>query len=271
MKFLVWDTSSTVGCVCAAESDSSGRGFVRVIAECTFGAEAAHSERLAATIHWALGQARWSLDDLDWFGTTVGPGSFTGVRIGLATARAFAFATKKPLIGVSSLAVRARPVVLALEAGRDRTRGRVVIGVAMDACKGELYGLMGTTTSLRSIAAFSEGPGRSRDRGVIERLFTPESFSKVFLRKFSQSGSEARWVLVGDAVEKTSGAWKFPPPSKRLPIEGTGLTEPAGRYVAQVAWEAFQTSGGTDWSRVQPRYYRESDAERKRLQKRIQL
>lgn len=72
-----------------------------------------------------------TLGGLDRVGVTVGPGAFTGLRVGLAVALGLAFARRVPVVGVSSLALRAatvpgRPRVLAL---LDAKKGRVYAGV----------------------------------------------------------------------------------------------------------------------------------------------
>lgn len=62
-----------------------------------------HAETLIGTIDTLLQRNGKKLSDIDCFAVDVGPGSFTGVRIGVTTANAFAFALKKPVISVSSL------------------------------------------------------------------------------------------------------------------------------------------------------------------------
>jgi tRNA threonylcarbamoyl adenosine modification protein YeaZ/ribosomal-protein-alanine acetyltransferase len=63
-----------------------------------------HTRRLTPLVMRALGEANARPDALSWVAADLGPGSFTGVRVGLATARAFAFASGARLAGASSLA-----------------------------------------------------------------------------------------------------------------------------------------------------------------------
>lgn len=62
-----------------------------------------HAERLIGQISTVMDRANKSLKQIDRIAVNIGPGSFTGVRIGVATARALALALEKPAIGVSSL------------------------------------------------------------------------------------------------------------------------------------------------------------------------
>ncbi len=61
-----------------------------------------HSTVLLPSLNDLLNKAELTLDDIDYFGAVVGPGSFTGVRVGVSTVNAFGYATKKPVIGVTA-------------------------------------------------------------------------------------------------------------------------------------------------------------------------
>ena len=88
-----------------------------------------HAEVLVPMLREVAAEAGTTLDAMEAFAVTVGPGSFTGIRIGLATARGLALAARRPLIGLTTLEVlaagvpeteRAGPVLAALDAGRGR-------------------------------------------------------------------------------------------------------------------------------------------------------
>jgi tRNA threonylcarbamoyladenosine biosynthesis protein TsaB len=96
---------------------------------------AGHAERLLPMIPQVLQGAGLEFADLDRIAVTLGPGGFTGVRVGIAAARALALATGKPVVGTTSLAVmahRAKELLGGAAAGR-----RLV--VAVDAHRGALY------------------------------------------------------------------------------------------------------------------------------------
>lgn len=90
-----------------------------------------HAERLMAMIEAVMTKAGSRFSDLDRIAVTVGPGSFTGIRVGLATARGLALAAAKPLVGVLTLDAMAhaapatdRPLLVVLDARRGETYAR---------------------------------------------------------------------------------------------------------------------------------------------------
>ncbi|MEM8925071.1 MAG: tRNA (adenosine(37)-N6)-threonylcarbamoyltransferase complex dimerization subunit type 1 TsaB [Actinomycetota bacterium] len=62
-----------------------------------------HSEELTPMVAATLAEAEATIDDIELFAADVGPGRFTGLRVGLATVRTLALATGRPVVGVSSL------------------------------------------------------------------------------------------------------------------------------------------------------------------------
>jgi tRNA threonylcarbamoyladenosine biosynthesis protein TsaB len=90
-----------------------------------------HAERLIAMVHEVLDSAGQTLKDMSRIAVTIGPGSFTGIRVGVAAARGFALALGVPAVGVSTLQVVAQQALeLALP---------VPIMAAIDAGRGELF------------------------------------------------------------------------------------------------------------------------------------
>jgi len=88
-----------------------------------------HAEILTPAIDFVSAQADIGLDELGLVAVDVGPGLFTGMRVGLAAAKALAFALRVPMIGISSLDLLAFP---------HRLSDRVVVPV-IDARKGEVF------------------------------------------------------------------------------------------------------------------------------------
>src|SRR5579872_297024 len=91
-----------------------------------------HQERLAPMVAEALAAAGLAAADLDRIAVTVGPGSFTGLRVGLAFARAFALALERPCIGVGTLEALAAGQLGFVAACLDARRGRVFLQAFAD-------------------------------------------------------------------------------------------------------------------------------------------
>jgi len=95
-----------------------------------------HAETLFPMIREVMAEAAVSFTDLRAIAVTRGPGSFTGVRIGVAAARALALATDKPVVAATTLEVIAHGAAKQLSP----EQARKPLIVAMDARRGELYG-----------------------------------------------------------------------------------------------------------------------------------
>lgn len=79
----------------------------RVVAEIRFNIKNIHAEVLADSLEQLLRLSGIALENIEAFAVSIGPGSFTGLRIGLATAKGLAFASGKPLVAVSTLLAQA--------------------------------------------------------------------------------------------------------------------------------------------------------------------
>lgn len=96
MKILALDTS-TMMASCAVMDDN------RVLAEYTISQEKSHSERLVPMIDEILKGLDLKINDIDLYAVATGPGSFTGLRIGVATMKAFAHMFDKAIIGIPTI------------------------------------------------------------------------------------------------------------------------------------------------------------------------
>lgn len=96
MKILGIDTSTPIGSVALIDSKN-------IIAEHTLNIVQAHSSRLMPAIDTVLKWGEITPDDLDGCAVGIGPGSFTGIRIGVATAKSLCYAVDIPIVGISTL------------------------------------------------------------------------------------------------------------------------------------------------------------------------
>lgn len=123
MRILGIETSSVRGSVALVESSQT-------ICSLSHERENAHGESMLPLIQRALAEAGWSQSSLDRVAVGLGPGSFTGLRVGIAMAQGIAEGLEVPLVGVGSLEAMARAVP------RDRLGYRCPV---LDARRGELF------------------------------------------------------------------------------------------------------------------------------------
>lgn len=163
------------------------------------------AEALMPMIAAVLAAAEVAVAALDLIAVTIGPGAFTGLRIGLAAARGLALAGGVPLLGITSFAAVAAQVTAA------ERRGRSLV-VALDSKRSELY--------LQSFAA----DGRPLAAGA---LVAPAEWSRWV--------PAGELVLAGDAAPRLASGL-----AGRAPVlaPGPGLADAAD--VARLAAEAWQ-------------------------------
>lgn len=126
MKVLAIDTAAELCAACVFDA-GAGRELGRSVRDIGKG----HAEALVPVMAGALADAGCDYPDLDAIAVATGPGSFTGVRIGVAAARGLALALDIPAAGVTTLAAMARDA-------RSVFPARICLSV-LDAKRGELY------------------------------------------------------------------------------------------------------------------------------------
>ena len=103
MKILALDSSAVSASAAVLDDD-------KVLGEFFINTKQTHSQTLMPMVQQVLIQTKTSLEEMDLFAVSAGPGSFTGVRIGVACVKGMAFAQNKPCIGVSTLEAMAYPL-----------------------------------------------------------------------------------------------------------------------------------------------------------------
>lgn len=221
-KILAVDSSSMTGSVALCQGET-------LIAESLLNVRCAHSEKLLGQIDLLITEAGWQLQDLDLLVSVTGPGSFTGLRIGIATVKGLAQVLGKPVVGISSLQMLAMNLPLS----------PVPICVFMDARKKEVYSQLFNWTS--------EGPIPQNDAQVVP----PDQL----LRQLDQPVA-----LVGDGVplyrqqiEDILGG------NALLPI--ASAHQPRASQAAWLAWRALVNDDVGTVAELLPIYIRPSDAE----------
>src|SRR5690349_1003918 len=103
------DTSHSRGLILGLETSthSGGAALLRddgeLVGSVSFSTRQLYSQRLLPSIQWLLERTQTQMQDISVVGIAVGPGSFTGLRIGLSVAKALAYASGAKIIGVGTL------------------------------------------------------------------------------------------------------------------------------------------------------------------------
>lgn len=100
MKLLGIETSTHAGSIAFMDDN-------RVLGELFLNLGPVHSERIIPTIDWLMGEVGIEKKEIEAIAVSIGPGSFTGLRVGLSTAKGLAFSLRIPIVGVSSLEILA--------------------------------------------------------------------------------------------------------------------------------------------------------------------
>jgi len=146
MRIFALDCSSAMCSACLTEDET-------VLAEVSIKALRSHATFLYRCVDQLMVNSGLGFEDLHGFAVTIGPGSFTGLRIGLAAAKGLAYASGKPLIGVSTLEALAGNIPYS----------RLPLVAALDARKNQLY-----------VARFGSSIHGDTGRIGPERVLSPE-------------------------------------------------------------------------------------------------
>jgi len=147
MMTLALDTSTRTGGFAVLRGDD-------VLAEVPGEAARSHAERLPGDLMTALDRAGLALAEVEVFAVAVGPGSFTGLRVGIATMQGLALAAQRPLVGVSTLDALTRVAAA----------GNARVATWVDAWRGEVYAALYDGT--REV----EGVRVERPEAILTRL-----------------------------------------------------------------------------------------------------
>jgi tRNA threonylcarbamoyladenosine biosynthesis protein TsaB len=157
-----------------------------------------HAETLMPLIARVMDAAELEFSELDRIAVTTGPGSFTGLRVGIAAARGIALAAGKPSIGISTLSAFAAPLI----AKDDRSPVVAAIDARHDQVYLQVFGVGGRTVVLPRVAPLQEavraamGLGRVRVVGSAAKFFAaawPTDEPAPLLVE-EQTAPEIEWV-----------------------------------------------------------------------------
>jgi tRNA threonylcarbamoyladenosine biosynthesis protein TsaB len=227
MRVLALDTSTFVGTIAVVQDGE-------LLAEASASVRASHGETLLPQLARVVELSGLSLNDIDVFAVGIGPGSFTGVRIGVATAKGLALAQQRPLVGLTSLRSLARGMCC----------GGGLTAPVLDAHKGEVY-----------CAAYAQSPA-----GELEQRLAPFHAppAEAAARLKEVSGAERLWIA-GNGLTRYGALFS----------DGLGQNwvraprfcdVPRAACLAHEALRELECAGPSDLAALEPMYLRPSDA-----------
>jgi tRNA threonylcarbamoyladenosine biosynthesis protein TsaB len=225
MKILALDTTSPQGSVALLEDNE-------LLGEITLAGAGTPSQYLLKGVDFLLHQFSLTIKDMEGYAVAAGPGSFTGIRVGLSTVKALGLASGKPIAPISGLKALAYKVISA--------EGSPV-AVMMDARKGEVF------------AALMD---KSENGGLIELVsegaYRPQDFLDLLPKKkvyFIGSGVKVYYQRVINTL------------AERAILSRRSLF--MAYEVGLLGWLKLKEGKGLSPEKVEPIYYRPSQAEEK--------
>ena len=187
-----------------------------------------HSERLLPQLQMLLANSALGRADIGGIAVSIGPGSFTGLRIGLAVAKGMAYALSIPVVGVTA------PRALAF----NLPVAGVLLSPLIDAQKGDVY---------QAVYEWVEGE-------LIE-------VEPLKIKPFQQAldfllHSGRRSVLLGDCLQRPEGGWPT-----GISVAPAHVSKPCAASVAVAAYERLVSGDVDDLFTLEPYYLKRSEAE----------
>jgi len=222
MRILAVDTATT-SCSVAIVDETS------LLSEFTIDREETHSRHLMDMIKAVMTMAGLNFSNLDGFAVTRGPGSFTGLRIGISTIKGLAVASEKPVVGISSLETLAFQV----------SYSRDLICPILDARKGEVY---------FSRYRFLNGHLKKQTK---ERVAPPDKAVDDLNESCLFVGNGA--LLYKEMILEKMGEFASFAPMIQNTIRAS--------TIAYLSMAKFENNDTDDIEKILPNYIRKSDAE----------
>ena len=228
MLILTFETSAKA---CSVALHDGGRLLAESYQHCGL----THSQTLMVMAEDLLKVCGKTARDVTHLGVAAGPGSFTGVRIGVAAAKGFAWGAQLPVYGISTLEAMAQQV---------RLEG-CYICACMDARRDQVYNAIFYATG-----------------GDLQRVTEDRAVSLEALKEDLQK-LDATVILVGDGAQLVHESLKLN--NLVLPPEQCRQQRASG--VAQLVCQAIAEGKSADGADLTPNYLRLSQAEREKLEK----
>ena len=181
-----------------------------------------HSEQLHAFIQEVVEETKIEMSLLDAVAVSKGPGSYTGLRIGVAAAKGICFALELPLIAVNSLKILAE---------KYQSNNQALLFPMFDARRMEVYAMV-----------------LNEKREVVRPTFA----EIVSENSFNEFSTDLKWVFMGEGAQKCNEVLKAPNIEYR-----TDIVYPSAAEMVSLAWRAFQSKNFEDVAYFEPFYLKD--------------
>jgi tRNA threonylcarbamoyladenosine biosynthesis protein TsaB len=237
---LSFNTATMGGSVCLVRGE-------QVLASRFGDPSVSHSSSLLADIDSTLQAASVSLRDVDLLAAAAGPGSFTGLRIGVASIKALSLALRRPCFGI--------PTLHAVAHGAGTSNATVAV---LPAGRGEVFAQLFSVSSAGAVTARDE-PGHLQPTAMLERYGLIPNLSWVGVGAWAQRETIEAYATskgIQFSTSRTAGdGWALLPGEDNLALD-----------IAALAWQRFQNGELESAGSLQAIYVRPSDAELKQTQ-----
>ena len=204
-----------------------------------------HSESILPMIDFCLKNSNVGIDDIDLIGISAGPGSFTGVRIGISTVKGLAFGSEKiKCVSVSALEALAHNV--------DMSEDGTVVCPCMDARRNQFYNALFTCDANKNLTRLCE------DRAV--------DYKDLF-DELVNGYSDKKIILVGDGAELAFNLFAKTEGFEKLNIVFCGYDRAYQDGVSVAKCTLIHENEAISSDELSPVYLRMSQAERERNEK----
>lgn len=210
MLTLGIDTATEMGCVALCRGHEP-------VGELSFPAAMSQSERLLPAIESLLGQVETKAAEIELIAVSLGPGSFTGLRIGIATAKGLGRALGRPVVGIATM-----------ESYIDR----------VDFWSGPIFVLIYDRRDLVYWARFESGEPLGEERSdPIEAVLAKAPSGTLFVG----TGAERYREQIIQQVSRSR-------------VASSALNGPSALSIARLGWRKFERTGADERYELEPRY-----------------
>ena len=205
-----------------------------------------HATRLLEMAGELLAGAGVGWREIDRVAVGVGPGGFTGLRVGIATARGLAQSLSAEIVGVSSTQALAHAALTSEDRQGEEERADSILAV-IDARRGEVFAAAYELSASLGEAIELLGPS----------ALAPDDLASVIAQAQQRDGERVRrWLVVGD------GALRYPDAVRAAGVRAAGAESPLHRVSAVAICElGCRAKPAASWDEIVPDYRRRPDAE----------